>query len=390
RLLFVRRGGAGAAVVWAPLPAVSLSSLIVTTAPFLLLFWAAALVCLIEAARRGAAANRWWLLLGVSLGLGLLAKYAMLLFAASVALWLVWEPAQRRLLRGAGLWLAVAVAALILAPNLLWNALNGFVTVAHTRDNANLGGELGNPAKLGEFLASQVAVVGPVVMAALVAALAGALAAPRRASAAVRLLAAFVLPVLTLMTVEAFLSRANANWSAPAYVAGTVLAVAALARWGRWALPLAVAVNLSAAVVLYNFDVLAPRLGVPSRIDPAKRLKGWPEVGARVSAHLAAHPGARLLADERKVLATLTYYVRPHPFDAVKWNPSGRIHDHFDQTTRLEPGAGPLIYVGEWRDVAETIAPDFTTARHIEDIRIPLPAGDRVVTVWLFDGFKGY
>ena len=32
-------------------------------------------------------------------------------------------------------------------------------------------------------------------------------------------------------------------------------------------------------------------------------------------------------------MAALIYYVRPHPFDALKWNGEGGIHDQFDLTT---------------------------------------------------------
>ena len=43
------------------------------------------------------------------------------------------------------------------------------------------------------------------------------------------------LPVLTVMTVESFLSRANANWTAPAFVGGVLLAVGFLvAKAPRW------------------------------------------------------------------------------------------------------------------------------------------------------------
>ena len=140
---------------------------------------------------------------------------------------------------------------------------------------------------------------------------------------------------------------------------------------------------------MYHLD--HARQVVDFRFDPEKRIKGWDRVGERVSAILAAHPDARLLADERKVLATLVYYVRPHPFDAIKWNPSGKVRDHFDQTTRLEPGAGELIYVTEQPELPPGMRERFATADKIEDIVVPLHHDyARRLTVWRLTGFGGY
>jgi 4-amino-4-deoxy-L-arabinose transferase-like glycosyltransferase len=382
--------GAWAGLAWITLPAVSLSAMIITTDPFLLFFWALALLCLVEARRAGPRVNRWWVMLGLAFGLGLLSKYAMAFFAVSVGLWLVWDREARPLAKAPGLWLAGGLGLLVYAPNAVWNAANGFVSYAHTKDNANLGVKLFNPDKLAEFIGGQFAVAGPILMVAL---LAGLVAAFRRpADARLKMLAAFTLPVLAVMTAESFLSRANANWTAPAYVAGIVLAVAMLARRPAW-LAASLALHLVVAGGLYNIDRLRVGFGLAdsARYDPEKRIKGWDEIGRQVSAVLAAHPGARLLADERKVLATLTYYVRPHPFDAIKWNPGGAIHDHFDQTTRLEPGAGPWIYVTERPDPDAAMAPRFARMESLGEIHVPVHADyQRKVTVWRLDGFTGY
>lgn len=390
RALFGDRVGAWAAAGWITLPAVSLSALMITTDPFLLFFWALALLSLVEARRGGPGISRWWVMLGLAFGLGLLSKYAMAFFALSLALWLAWDREARPLARAPGLWLAVALGLLVYAPNALWNAAHGFVSYAHTRDNANLGVRLFNPDKLAEFVGGQVVVAGPVLMVALVAGLAAA--CRRGDDPRFRLLAAFTLPVLAVMTVESFLSRANANWTAPAYVAGVVLASAVLARRPAW-LAASLALHLLAAGGLYNLDRLRAGLGLPdsARFDPEKRIKGWDEIGRRVSALLAAHPGARLLADERKVLATLVYYVRPHPFDAVKWNPGGAVRDHFDQTTRLEPGPGPWLYVTERVEPPAEMLARFAAVERLADIVVPIHDDyRRRVTVWRLDGFAGY
>ncbi len=398
RALYGRAQGAWAALGWASLPAVSLSSVMITTDPFLLLFWALALLALVQAPRRGAGINGWWLVLGLAFGLGLLAKYAMALMLPCLALWLWWDRPARRMLHGGGLWCGLGLGLLIYAPNAVWNALNGFVSYVHTKDNANLGGHLFNPDKMAEFVGGQFGVFGPILMTALIwAAIVQfrrpATAIPSSAPSPDRMLASFCLPVLVVMTGESLLSRANANWTAPAFVAAVTWVSAFL--YGRaprllWA---SLILHLAIAVGMYRLDAVRTMLHLPdsARFDPMKRLRGWDAVGDRVSAQLAAHPGARLVADERKLMATLIYYVHPHPFDAIKWNPSGTIHDHFDQTTRLTPDTGTVVLVTEQPDLPTDMRGAFDQISLLEQVDIPIHADyRRKVTIWLGQGFRGY
>ena len=142
-------------------------------------------------------------------------------------------PERRRLLRDPRLWAALALAAALIAPNLIWNAANRFATFSHTADNAKWAGSLVHPLKALEFLATQFGVFGPVLFAALGVI---ALRAWRRrpAGASDRLLLAFALPVLAVVTAQAFLSRAHANWAAVSYVAAVVLVTATMIRELSW------------------------------------------------------------------------------------------------------------------------------------------------------------
>lgn len=396
RTLYGPRVGAWAGALWATLPAVSLSSVMITTDPFLLFFWALALLAVVRAAEAGPRPNRWWVLLGVAFGLGLLAKYAMVLFLVSLAIWMAWSRERRGLVRAPGLWLAGGLGLAIYAPNAVWNALNGFVSYAHTKANANLKGSLFHPDKLVEFVVGQFAVFGPIAMAALLLALVGALRRPADGTGKDdrdRLLAAFTLPMLVLMAVESVLSRANANWTGPAFVGGVVLVAAFLSRRAPRLLAVIVALHVAVAAGMYFMDPLRAALRLPDtqRFDPMKRLRAWDEVGRQVSAILAAHPQARMMGDERKVMATLTYYVHPHPFNAVKWNPDGIIDDWFDQTTRLEPGERELIYVTETPQLRRDIRAGFDGAEQLAQITIPVHTDyARTLTVWRLTGFKGY
>jgi hypothetical protein len=105
---------------------------------------------------RGASPARW-LALGVVIGLGLLNKYSMGLFAIGLGVGLLATPA-RRLLRTPGPWLAAAVAALSFAPNLAWLLRHDFVTLEFLRALREHSSEA---VPLGDFVAGQVFAMSP-------------------------------------------------------------------------------------------------------------------------------------------------------------------------------------------------------------------------------------
>ncbi|MBF0304712.1 MAG: glycosyltransferase family 39 protein [Alphaproteobacteria bacterium] len=378
------RAGFWAAALFITLPGVSLSAMVVSTDPLLLAAWTAGLAALARALDDDRPTS--WLLVGLAVGVGLLAKYAMAFFLPCLVLFLAWS---RRPVVSWRLAAVIGPAALFTLPNLAWNAANGFVSYLHTRDNANLKGALFNPDKLAEFVGGQFAVFGPLTFGLLLYLF---LRPPREER--VRLTLCFSAPILAFFAAQALLSRANANWAAAAYPAGVLL----VAGWaserarGLALLRASLALHLVAAAVLYDFDAAraAVGLGGTQRYDILKRVRGWDRAGAEVGRMLAAHPGARLLVDERKLLATLLYYVTPHPFDALKWNPGGRPSDHFDLTMSLrEPGAD-VVLITDGPD-AQHVAPHFAKATPLGEIRVPIHADYQILLrAWLLEDFQGY
>jgi len=390
RRLYDARVALWSAVAYVTLPGVSASAAIISTDAPLLLCWTVALYAFIRA--REPLGQRWWILVGIAAGVGLLSKYAMVFWLSSALLFLLLFRDERRHLKG--FFAAVALALLIYAPNFYWNASNGFVSYLHTRDNANLGGPLFHPAQFLEFLASQFAVFGPIFFAALVliTALAHRSLRDRRAA----LLACFALPTLAMMLVASLLSRAQANWSAPTFVAAVVLVVAWLvARGRRRLLAAAVALDVLLAVVAFGAHDIAQAFGgeLSSRFDPLHRLRGWKRLGRDVSLMLMRHPRTLLMSDDREVMAALIYYVEPHPFDALKWNGEGGVHDEFDLTARPERFVGAdFMLVAKSPDNVQRILSRFATVEPIEqEILVPLDRKTmrRYRVYWLHD-FQGY
>jgi hypothetical protein len=190
------------------------------------------------------------------------------------------------------------------------------------------------------------------------------------------------------------LSRAHANWAAPAYVSATVLVTARLLEGGwRRLVASSIAVHLAATLLLLAGPpgLAAAGIGLPAPYDPLDRLRGWRELGAQVGAALAAHPGYRLFADDRETLAALIYYVRPHPMDAVKWDLFDRIRDEWDLTNNMKNHLGGNFLLVAKHDLAAEMRPSFAALDPIGAIVIPLgPGAARRYALYLARDFKGY
>ncbi len=400
--LYNRQIGFWSAVAYASLPGASAAAFVIAPDVPLLLFWAAALYALIRAREddnredddrgkggRQTSRRGWWFAVGIAAGLGLLAKYAMAYWLLSALGLVLLVPAERRHLRS--LLAAIGVALLIYLPNFWWNCENGFVSYRHTSDNADLAGTLFHPGAFLEFFGAQFALFGPLFFAGLLLATAAprALAEPRA-----RLLAAFSLPTLAMMLMVSLLSRAHANWAAPAYVSAIVLVVAMADRrgWHNWVV-FAVALHLVATVAVFAGYQTLTGFGValPARYDPLARLRGWHRLGDEVGAALARHPGYRLFADDRETLAALIYYVHPHPFDAVKWELMDRVKDEWDLTNNMTKYRGGNFLLVSTHNLIAEMRPSFAAIEPLETLAIPFgPDAERRYPLYLARDFKGY
>jgi 4-amino-4-deoxy-L-arabinose transferase-like glycosyltransferase len=386
RRLYGGRTGFWAALAYITLPGVSVSAFIMSTDAPLLLCWAAALYAFIRAREPGG--RGWWVVVGVAAGLGLLAKYAMAYWMLSAFGLVLLVPEERKHLRP--LLGAIAIAVLIYLPNLIWNWSNGFVSYLHLRDNAELRGSLLHPEAFFEFFGSQFGVFGPLFFAALLALV---LRLRRLADPAARLLAIFALPTLAMMLCLSFLSRAQPNWAAPAYVSATILVIAWLLQrdWRRF-VAASVALNLAAAILVFGGTDALAGLGVtvPAKLDPLHRLRGWRALGQQVGALLKAHPGLTLLADDRELLASLIYYVHPHPFDAVEWNPIPGITDQWRLVNNIGHHRGGDFLAVTVHGLADQMRGDFAELAPLTTIRTTTgPGGGKLYTIYIARDFHG-
>ncbi|MFN3786317.1 MAG: ArnT family glycosyltransferase, partial [Thiothrix sp.] len=317
-----------AAVLFVTLPAVSLSATLISTDVALLFCWTLALYAFVFALDSDSLDD--WLLLGVALGVGMLSKYTMGIFLVSA---LVYVLAARRwdLLRNWKAWLAVILMLAIFSPTLWWNWQHGFPTLQHTAAIAQGTPGLLHWDELLEFWGGQFGVFGVLLLPLLLWGGAKAQIAHKT------LLLSFTLPFVLLISLQALLGRANANWAVPAYVAGTILTAAWLGGEGKRGLfGTALLFNIALGLLVYHPALLNHLL----HTDVQKRLKGWDSLGQQYLRIQQQYPDALLLSEGRDVLSMLAYYARPAGLQGVSWNPHHQLRHHYDLVTRLDDKVG--------------------------------------------------
>lgn len=204
-----------AALIYFLLPGVFLSSQIASTDPLLLAFWPWSMVLgarlFFDPIKR-----KNIVLLGICLGFGLLAKYAMIWFVLGfcVALALSKTLQTKRKILSAFL-AALGFAFIITLPNIFWNAQQGWITFQHTAQNIGEWNFQKPFLNLLTFIGAQIGILGPLTAWYIVQ----KCRFPRLPSDPIlRYLWSLSVPLLGIIAVEAFIGRAYGNWAGPAFV----------------------------------------------------------------------------------------------------------------------------------------------------------------------------
>lgn len=346
--LYGERVGVWVAICFTLGPAMAFSSRIISTDVPLIFCWTVALIAYVKLWR--GADWRWALLLGVALGLGMLAKYAMIFFLLCALAAACVDRGARALLMRRDVCLAMAIAALLFGPNIYWNLTHDLVTLRHTGDNISGNGFSLQPLRTLEFLLAQFAVAGPIVSGTFLVILA------RIVNPNVQredmLMLALALPTLVLVAILA-LGRggANANWAASAVVSMTVLAVAVWLRHAlRYALWLTIGLGVAVQIALIAADAQAYRISVPllgeRQADVYRRTLGWRELGDNAAQFARAIDAQTIVAEGRAEVAALIYYLRHEPVRVLSWRTQKFANHHFDLARAFAGGApDPILFI---------------------------------------------
>lgn len=343
--LFDRRVAFWAGILHFISPGVAVSAILISTDVPLLFFWCMALLATTFHIDRPT-----WIsgvALGVAVGLGLNAKYAMIYFLLCFVLFCVSATGIRHLLWNRNTLLALAIAMAFIAPNILWNAQTDFATFSHTKGNASWGnGRFPNFKGLLEFIGIQAVILGPVAFVAAIMAVAG----PNKLdfNRGIRFALFFSVPVFTLISMQAFISKANGNWAATAFPATAIIAAAGLLGM-KWRLGLAVSLGIGA---LASF-------AVPVSTMFMDRFTSGPVAGefSKMSGAGDFAQNIRRIAQEtdtstvvfggRALTASMLFELRDSALDIRSFTPDPQHpSDHFQLRRPWSPGdPGPVLLV---------------------------------------------
>jgi 4-amino-4-deoxy-L-arabinose transferase-like glycosyltransferase len=317
----------------------------------------------------------WWLAAGVAAGLGLLSKYTIFFLGAGMAVWLLMSPKARRWLFTAWPYLGGALALLIFAPNLLWNAHHGWATFAFQFGRIAAGHF--TLRFLFEFLGAQLVLASPFVF--ILAALALAFHARDRDST-IFLLAALVFPSALYFLIHSLHDRIQGNWPSFLFPALVIAAAQAwsMADWTGWTAPVwrvsrPAAVPVAAVLLLAVYAQALFGVVPMGRSDPLARLLavGFDDVGRQVGALQAADGAAAIVTTDYETTAWLYFYQPGHP-SVIQANENFRYLDAPVPDASLL--SRPLIYVVEKKNDKHaelagnfgrvTLAGQFDRARH--------------------------
>lgn len=307
--VFGREGLATAVVGLAlTLPIIAVGSSLMTIDAPLACCWGWALVLGQRAVFRG---SRWaWPLAGLAIGLGILAKYTMVLFVPSLGLFLLTSPAHRRLLFRPGFWVLTGVAVACCFPIIWWNVQHDWVSLKHVlglggfREGHSDGPSIHWLGPLN-YLGAQCGLLLVFWFIAWVT----AMIAHRpwvESDAGARYLWWMSAPMFVFFLLFSLKTGGGEpNWPVMAYLSGMVLAGGRLARQLRSpyfrlrrltiaSLAAVCVFGLTTTVLIHHSEWVFPLLtylaGSPTeqcmlpirRVDPTCRLRGWRTLAAEV------------------------------------------------------------------------------------------------------------
>jgi len=328
----------------------------------------------------GRGEDRWstWLVAGLALGLGLLSKYTIVLLAGSVVLLLLTEKDWRVMLARPRFWSAVAVAASLCLPIILWNIGYGWPTLKFHLHDRHTGGGGANFSRWGQFFVTQSILLGPALLVLCWTVWGRGLR--RWSDRRWRFLTVLTLPTFALFCLQALFAEFKPHWPAPAY---SLLLIGAAELWRegwqtgrRWvwgavaALVLVIIVPIN--ILFYAGSVwpvipkvarlVAPSAPWESKFDPTNDLYGWER----------AIDEARQLRDEAVARGEAEPFLSSSRYQLV----AQLAFASQERVWRVSPGNDQYLFwqtPGEWQPLVGRDAIFITDQRFERD-----PRGDRV------------
>jgi undecaprenyl-diphosphatase len=257
----------------------------------------------------------YWILLGASVGLGLLTKYTMAFFHISAFLFMLFNADARKHLSSKRPYIAFAISMLCFAPVIVWNAANGWVTFRHTAGQAHVADGLTlAPKYFIEFIGSQFGIVTPVLFVLIIIAL-WRMRKDRNGA----FLFWFSMPVILFFVMKSVQGKVQANWALTGYAGGFIAFSACYMRNIESAgkrMKVLVFSGLLLALAVTAVAHFPAVLKLSQKMDPSSKLAGWRELGQEVTGiyNDMSHSGPLFIfSDAYQISSELAFYVKGKP-----------------------------------------------------------------------------
>jgi len=263
--------------------------------------------------------TRYWLLLGLTVGLGLLTKYTMAFFYICAFLFLIFSRQQRGWFKRKEPYIAFVLSLLVFSPVIVWNLNHDWVTLRHVAGQAHIAEGIRLSFKhFFEFLGSQIGVISPVLFFLVIYGAVKGLNSRFKAQSS-RFLFWFWVPILGFFILKSLQSKVQANWAMPAYITAFIASMDYFLRGVfrkkiKISLSLALIMALSVSGVAHYSEIL----GLPVKMDPSSRLKGWKEIGIKLEEiykdmSLYGEREVFVFSDKYQVSSELAFYMSSRP-----------------------------------------------------------------------------
>jgi undecaprenyl-diphosphatase len=313
--LYDEKTGVLSAVLLQLVPLFNAQAILMTIDAPYLFFWTLSFYIFLKAidARDVKAGAGWWAVLGLTVGLGLLAKNTMVFFIIAAFLYLLFNRTRRQQLLGPWPYIGLVVSMVVFSPVILWNASNGWIMFKHEAGHANLGSGLTlNTGMLLNYVGSQLGVITPVLLIMMIIAV-----IKIRKETQGSLLFWFSAPVLVFFLIKSLQGKVQGNWPMAGYIT-CIIAFCAyylkeydLVKGARKYFIIA-ALIISTIITVISY--YPPMIGLTPKMDPSSRLRGWALAAAEVSKIRAIfNDEAFVFSDNYQVSAEMAFYMQDNP-----------------------------------------------------------------------------
>ena len=337
-------------LVAATMPLLNGLGILATTDNPLIFCWTVAFFALAAATRNKPdfTPSNWpFIILGMSLAVGILAKYMMLAFLGLALIYAL--VLQLRGQMPSRFWSRFLLTSFIgsiigLAPIVLWNMHNDWVAFKHVA-KLSTGGDKPFSIRFIPFLEMLGAQIGLLAPWWFICILTGSAAAWKKTFVgpvgafddAYRrdlLSVLFFWPLWAFITCKALFSKVEANWTAVAFMGGALLAGMALKKW--WDAPKRTASGkitiITLAVGMTALIYASPLIPLPDNLNPTHRLKGWEDLGQKIEqlSKTEFDDPAKVFAmsDNYGFTSELAFYIPGQPITYCPWTENRRMNQY--------------------------------------------------------------